>query len=83
MPEMAVGIKSLRSEGNTNSPRSYPTFFDGSPKEVIYTPKINAKLYNVPGRAGAKPLGKSKPSLRRKMKKLFSPDGKYPLGYGM
>ena len=81
--KMAVDIKTLRTEGNTKSPRSYPTFFDGSPKEVICTPKINAKLYNVPGRAGAKPLGKSKPSTRRQMKKIFSPDGKYPLGYGL
>ena len=68
---MAVDIKTLRTEGNTKSPRSYPTFFDGSPKEVICTPKINAKLYNVPGRAGAKPLGKSKPSTRRQMKRYF------------
>ena len=81
--EMADGNKALRSESNRNSPMSYPTVFDGSPKEVIHRPKINAKLYNVPGRAGAKPLGKSKSNSSRKMRKLFSPDGKYPLGYGM
>ena len=57
--------------------------YDGSKEEIIHISPINSNLYNTPGRAGAIALGMNKNTRRRKMKKITTQDGKYPLGYGL
>lgn len=70
-------------EENIQSKTVPSVIYDGSKEEIVQIPKINSHLYTIPGRAGAKPLGKKKVARNRKMKKITTPDGKYPLGYGI
>ena len=68
---------------NNNSKLYRNVIYDGSKEEIIHISPINSNLYNTPGRAGAIALGTNKNTRRRKMKKIITQDGKYPLGYGL